>query len=120
MTKVDDYLTSLPDWQRRNLEMFRKLVHEADDSITEDWKWSVPVFVVKGKMIFAMSAFKAHTKFNFIGNGAKLADPHHLFNGGLESKQSRGIDLREGDPVDTEKLTHLIKSSLDLVSPLTK
>jgi hypothetical protein len=82
-------------------------------TISEDVKWHVPVFILDGKMVFAMSAFKAHTKYNFIHNGASLADPDALFNNGFDSKKSRGIDLREGDGIDIDKLKTLIKSSID-------
>ena len=47
-------------------------------------------------MYFAMSAFKENTKYNFMINGARLEDPDKLFNNGLDSKVSRGIDMREG------------------------
>jgi hypothetical protein len=42
-----------------------------------------------------------------------LADPDALFNNGFDSKKSRGIDLREGDGIDIDKLKTLIKSSID-------
>lgn len=110
--KIDTYLAGLPDWQRENLELFRKLVHEVVPDATEDWKWSVPFFMLDGKMLFAMSAFKHHTKYNFIANGALLKDPHKLFNNGLESKTSRGIDLREGEEIDESHLKKLILDSV--------
>jgi hypothetical protein len=112
--KIDSYLASLPQWQKENLITFRKLVHSADSSIQEDWKWNVPVFLLNSRMIFAMSAFKAHTKYNFILNGAQLSDPDKLFNNGFESKKSRGIDLKENYKIDTAKLLSLIKQSLKL------
>ncbi|MEO5949506.1 MAG: DUF1801 domain-containing protein [Candidatus Saccharimonas sp.] len=112
MEKIDAYLSSLPDWQRINLELFRKLVHEVSPDMTEDFKWNVPVFVLGGKMIFAMSAFKMHTKYNFIANGAMLKDPKKLFNNGLDSKKSRGIDLHAGETIDKVALTELIRSAI--------
>lgn len=112
MEKIDGYLRALPDWQRANLELFRNAVHEVEPSIVEDLKWNVPVYLLKGKMIFAMSAFKAHTKFNFIGNGAYLDDPKKLFNNGFDSKKSRGVDLREGETVNETDLKALINSSI--------
>ena len=112
MEKIELYLNSLPDWQQTNLELFRKLLHEASPNIVEDFKWNVPVFLVGGKMFFAMSAFKAHTKYNFIGNGASLEDPKTLFNNGLDSKKSRSIDLREGETIDVVALKSLIKAAV--------
>jgi hypothetical protein len=69
----------------------------------------VPTFIENKKILFAMSAFQKHTKFNFIYNGAVLSDTNKLFNNGLESKKSRAIDLREGESVQKEKLIELVK-----------
>ena len=112
MEKIESYLTSLPDWQRANLTLFRRLVHEVAPEVTEDFKWNVPVFVLGGKMAFAMSAFKAHTKYNFMKNGALLDDPDKLFNNGFDSKTSRGVDLREGETISEPKLKALIEASV--------
>lgn len=112
MEKVDSYIASLPDWQRANLEFFRAVIHEVDPEIVEDFKWNVPVFLHNGKMYFAMSAFKAHTKFNFIGNGALLKDKNKLFNNGFDSKKSRAIDLRERENVSEDGLKALIAESV--------
>jgi hypothetical protein len=111
--KIDAYLASLPEWQKNNLTNFRDLIHQSNEAIVEDWKWNVPVFLLDGKMVFAMSAFKAHTKYNFILNGALLDDGDKLFNNGFDSKKSRGIDLKEGDKIiDTKKLRALIDKAL--------
>ncbi|MDN5275871.1 MAG: hypothetical protein JWN33_520 [Candidatus Saccharibacteria bacterium] len=113
MDKIEEYLNALPEWQKKNLSLFRTLIHEASPSVTEDFKWNVPVFLVDGKMIFAMSAFKAHTKYNFIANGALVDDANHLFNNGFDAKKSRAIDLREDAIIDRASLKALIKASLD-------
>lgn len=109
---VDEYLQSVPAWQGKNLVLFRKLVHDVVPTIEEAIKWGVPVFMINGKMIFAMSGFKAHTKYNFILNGALLDDSDKLFNNGLESKKSRGIDLHENEEVDAKKLEALITQAV--------
>lgn len=61
-----------------------------------------------------MSAFKEHTKYNFIQNGALIDDSDELFNNGLESKKSRGIDLRENQAIDETKLEALIVQAVNL------
>lgn len=99
-----------------NLMRFRYLVHSVAPLVEEDFKWNVPVFNVSGKMIFAMSAFKAHTKYNFMANGAQVEDPNKLFNNGLDSKKSRGIDLREGQVINENALKSLIESSVNSFS----
>jgi hypothetical protein len=110
-TNTDEYLKSLPAWQAKNLQIFRDLIHQTVPATSEEIKWGVPVFIYQAKTLFAMSAFKAHTKYNFIQNGALLADPNGLFNNGFESKKSRGIDLREGETVNSEQLQELIASA---------
>jgi hypothetical protein len=112
ISTVDAYITSLPEWQRDNLLIFRKSVHAVVPAIQEDFKWSVPVFLLDGKVIFAMSAFKAHTKYNFMANGATIQDKDGLFNNGLDSKRSRGIDLREGETINQMRLRQLIEISI--------
>jgi hypothetical protein len=106
--KVDDYLNKLPEWQSKNLITFRKLVHKVYPNINEEIKWGVPVFLLDKKMLFAMSSFKVHTKYNFIQNGALLKDNDKLFNNGFGSKKSRGIDLREKETINEGKLEALI------------
>jgi hypothetical protein len=111
--KTETYLMTLPDWQRANLELLRRLIHDSESSVTEDFKWNVPVFVFRNKTYFAMSGFKAHTKFNFMINGALLDDPKKLFNNGLDSKKSRGIDMFEGQTINEADLKALIRDSLN-------
>ena len=116
MNKVDTYIESLPGWQKEFLTIFRDIIHKEAESVQEDWKWNVPVFLIDSKPLFAMAAFKSHVKYNFIGNGALLDDPHKLFNNGFDSKKSRGIDLHEGDVPNVAYLTLLVKSALQEVS----
>ncbi len=108
---IEAYLVSLPEWQRSNLLSFRELIHEVDPGITEDWKWSVPVFIKGGKLVCAMSTFKDHTKFNFF-EGAALPDQHNLFNSGLDSKKHRSINLKEGEAVNADKLRDVIGAAI--------
>jgi hypothetical protein len=62
--------------------------------------------------------FKDHLKINFF-KGALLDDPKGLFNAGLEAKQSRSIDLHEGDKVDGRALQDLVRAAADF-KPLRK
>lgn len=108
--QIDAYIAALPEWQRESLTRFRKAVHRVAPSVEDGWKWDVPVFLVNGHLVCAMSAFAKHTKYNFFG-GAALADRDQVFNGGLESKRSRSIDLAEGGTVDTGALDRLLTAA---------
>ncbi len=109
---IDEYLAPLPAWQQDNLSVLRSIIHELLPDITEDIKWGVPVFKDGSTMLFAMAAFKEHTKFNFIHNGASLSDLDKLFNNGFDSKKSRAIDLREEEKIDVAKLAGLIDAAI--------
>lgn len=110
--EVDTYISSKPEWQQANLLLFRHAISRSGVPATETIKWNVPVFVVDGKALFAMSAFVAHTKYNFF-TGASLRN-QSLFNNGLDSKQSRGIDLRKGETIDELALLDTIREAAGL------
>lgn len=112
--QIDDYIASQPEWQKVHLIQFRTLLHKVLPEIVEDWKWSVPVFLVNNKVLFAMSTFKEHTKYNFFA-GASLSDPHKLFNNGLDSKKHRSIDLRVDEKIDLKKLEELIMEAVNSI-----
>ncbi|MGH2621170.1 MAG: DUF1801 domain-containing protein [Anaerolineales bacterium] len=105
-------IAELPDWQGKILAQLRKLVLKAEPDITEEWKWDTPVFSHKG-LVCALGAFKDHVGMNFF-KGASLKDPHRLFNGGLEAKASRSIQLREGDAINQAALLDLIRAAVNL------
>ncbi len=110
--KIEQHLSSFNDWKGELLKKLRKLIHEVDPEITEEWKWDVPVFSHNG-MVCAISAFKDHVKINFF-KGSLLKDPHKLINAGLESKKNKAIDFAEGDKIDETALKDLIKEAVDL------
>ena len=109
-SQIDDYLRGLPAWQSQLATRIRALVHEADPSITEAWKWGTPVFAHAGNVV-AIGAFADHVKVNFF-KGASLADPTGLMNAGLDAKATRAIDLREGDTFDEAAFHALVKEAV--------
>lgn len=109
--QIDKYIESLTGWQKDLIVKLRKLAHEADSEIVEEWKWDTPVFSHNG-MVCALGVFKDHIKINFF-KGASLADPDKMFNSGLEAKRTRTIDLREGDEVEEVALKVLIRTAVD-------
>jgi hypothetical protein len=108
--QIDAYIAAAPAWQRDNLVRFRSAVRRVAPTAEEGWKWDVPVFLAGGRLVCAMSSFAKHTKYNFF-NGAALADPHRLFNSGLESKKSRSINIAEGESVEAAQLDALIREA---------
>ncbi len=108
--RIDQHIKSLRDWRGETMAKLRKIVTSADSSIAEEWKWDTPVFSSNGNVV-AIGAFKEGLKINFF-KGASLPDPHHLFNGGLDAKASRTIDLKKGDRVNEAALKDLIRAAV--------
>jgi hypothetical protein len=108
--QITNHIAELADWRGQLLARLRKLILEADPTITEEWKWDTPVWSHKGNVV-AIGAFKDHVKLNFF-KGASLNDPHGLFNAGLEAKASRAIDLHEGDDINESALQDLVRAAV--------
>jgi hypothetical protein len=108
--KIDQHIAGLGDWRGALMARLRKTITSADPGLQEEWKWDTPVFVANGNVV-ALGAFKDAVKVNFF-KGAGLADPRHLFNGGLEAKASRSIDLGKGAKVDETALRDLVRAAV--------
>jgi hypothetical protein len=106
---IDKQIAGLGDWRGETFGRLRMLINEADPGIAEDWKWDTAVWTKNGN-VCALGAFKDHIKLNFF-KGASLDDPHGLINSGLDAKQSRSIDIHEGEQIDEAALQDLIRSA---------
>lgn len=61
--RVDAYIAGAAPFARPILEHLRQTVHRAVPDIEEAIKWSMPMFLYRGKIIANMAAFKAHASF---------------------------------------------------------
>jgi hypothetical protein len=107
---IDNQIAQLTDWRGPTFAQLRKLIHEADPDITEEWKWDTAVWSHQG-LVCSVGTFKKTVKMNFF-QGAFLEDPHKLFNAGLDAKKTRSIDFHEGDVVDESALKDLIRTAV--------
>ncbi len=107
---IDKQIASLGDWRGKTLTKLRKMIHDVDPEVTEEWKWNTAVFTHEG-LVLALGAFKGSVKMNFF-QGASLPDPHKLFNAGLEAKKTRAVDLHENDKIDEPAMKDLIRSAV--------
>ncbi len=107
---IDKQIASLGDWRGKTLTKLRKMIHDVDPEVTEEWKWNTAVFTHEG-LVLALGAFKGSVKMNFF-QGASLPDPHELFNAGLEAKKTRAIDFHENDKIDEPPLKDLVRSAV--------
>jgi hypothetical protein len=103
-------IRELRDWRGKKLALVRKLIHEADPAILEEWKWETPVWSHDG-IVCTGETYKQVVKLTF-AKGAHLADPHHLFNAGLTGNTRRAIDLRVQDEIDGHAFRALIREAV--------
>jgi hypothetical protein len=109
---IDDLISKLPDWRGTTFAGIRKIIHDADPEIVEEWKWmGTPVWSHNGIVCLA-NAFKDKVKLTFY-EGASLPDPDKLFNNGLEGKKWRTIDLYKDDKINENSLRILIRSAVE-------
>ncbi|MBV9595056.1 MAG: DUF1801 domain-containing protein [Actinobacteria bacterium] len=116
--RIDERIAELDDWRGRTLKEVRKLIHDADPEIVEEWKWAkatspgTPVWSHNGGVCTGESYQKV-VKLTFF-KGASLDDPAGLFNSSLDGKVRRAIDIKEGDDLDAPALTALIRAAVAL------
>jgi len=108
---IDQYIDKHDDWRGQTLAVIRRVFHEADPEVVEEWKWmGSPVWSHAGILAVA-NAHKDKVKLTF-QQGAHLPDPHGVFNAGLDGNKWRAVDLHAGDQVDKAALTELIGSAI--------
>jgi hypothetical protein len=117
---VDARIAELGDWRGKMLSRIRRLTKQAVPDVVEEIKWrkpsnpsGVPVWSHEG-MLFTGEPFKGKVKLTF-AKGASLEDPAGLFNGNLEAKVSRAIDLSEEDDIEEEEaFKALVRAAAEL------
>jgi hypothetical protein len=107
---ITNQIAELGDWRGRMLSQLRKVILEAEPDITEEWKWNTAVWT-RNELVCGAGAFKDHVKLNFF-NGASLKDPKGMFNAGLDAKNTRAIDFREGDNIHVSALKDLVRAAV--------
>ena len=108
---IDEKIKQLGDWRGKTLAHLRKLIHDADPDIQEEWKWmGTPVFSHDG-IVCTGETYKQVVKLTF-ARGASIDDPKKLFNSSLEGNVRRAIDLREGEKIDEAAFKQLIRAAV--------
>ena len=110
--QIDKRIAELADWRGDVLAKLRKIIHDADPEVIEEWKWmGTPVWSHDG-IVCVANAFKDKVKLTFY-EGASLPDPDKLFNNGLEGKKWRTIDFFKDDKINGRSLAILVQSAVN-------
>ena len=109
--RIDKMIADIGDWRGERLAEIRKLIHEVDPGVVEDWKWmGSPVWSHDGMYALA-NPHKGKVKLTFF-HGAQLRDPRKLFNSELDGNKWRAIDFREGDKINKTALKALLREAV--------
>jgi hypothetical protein len=115
---IDKKIKELTDWRGKAFAKVRKIIHEADPEIVEEWKWvkptnpGTPVFS-HGGIVCTGETYKHVVKMTF-AKGAALKDPSGLFNSSLDGNVRRAIDIHEGEAINEDALRALIRAAVSL------
>jgi hypothetical protein len=108
---ISQRIAELGDWRGPVLARIRRLIHEADPQVVEQWKWmGTPVWEHDG-IICTGESYKKLVKLTF-AKGASLPDPAGLFNASLEGNTRRAIDIHEGEEIDAAAFKALIREAI--------
>lgn len=108
---IDARIRELDDWRGETLAEIRRIIHEADPEVVEEWKWrGVPVWSHAG-IICTGETYRNAVKMTF-AHGAALDDPAGLFNASLAGGTRRAIDFHAGDRIDEKALRALLRAAV--------
>jgi hypothetical protein len=106
--RVDQFISSLPAWQKELCAKVRKLIHEAEPEIEETIKRGErPYFVLQGN-VCAFQATKDH--LNVFIYDPIAPDPEKIINQGQGNVAARSIQIYEHDSLNKEAFKNLIKA----------
>src|SRR6202453_686691 len=110
---IDEKIKELGDWRGKTLAKVRKIMHQADPEIVEEWKWRGTPVWSHGGIVCTGETYKNAVKMTF-AKGAALEDPSGLFNSSLDGNVRRAIDIHEGEKIDEAALKALIRAAVAL------
>src|SRR5581483_7292719 len=110
---ISERIAELGDWRGEVLGRVRKLIHEVDPEIVEEWKWMGTPVWSHGGGVCTGESYKQVVKLTFF-KGASLKDPASLFNSSLDGNVRRAIDIREGEELNASALKELIRAAVAL------
>lgn len=110
--RIDNFIAEHNDWRGETMARIRNIIHEVAPDVIEDWKYMGSPFWSHEGILGHGNIFKAKVKLT-LHHGAHLPDPHGLFNASLNARQSRAIDVFEGDKIDVAALKTLLRAAMD-------
>lgn len=104
--QITEYIDNAPKEQKEIMEMIRSLIHQNAKNVTEEFKWSRPIF--KSEKDFAyLQSNKSHVNLGFYKDFKKLDDPDNLLEG--TGKTMRHIKLKKVSDINSKLLSEWLQ-----------
>ncbi|MDO6391232.1 DUF1801 domain-containing protein [Pontibacter sp. BT731] len=104
--QVTDYINT-SEKHKETLEALRQLVHNTVPGVTEEFKWSRPVFRANKDFVYLKTA-KTYVTLGFF-QAEKLNDPNNLLEG--TGKDMRHIKIKNVQDIDRELLREWFRAA---------
>ena len=111
---IEGFFEKQPPALRQILEELRALIMEAAPDARSSIKWGNPFFTVKGAMVCALTAHKAHVNLAVAGPPEAFADPDHRLAGTSES--GRHLKLTDVSQIPRESVLDWVHTAAALAS----
>lgn len=111
--KIDQYLQNTQQW-RQEIEMLRELLLNC--GLEETIKWKAPCYMVEGKNVIIIQAFKEYCALLFF-KGVLMPDPHGILEKtGENTRVGRQVRFRSVKDVQNKKtiLEAYIKTAIEI------
>lgn len=108
--QIDAYIQELLPWQKEIVVKLRKIVHEADPEVIEDWKWGKPAFSHKGLLCWIW-AFQKWVSFTLY-LGSLVEDKYKIYNHGSFMDRNRSIAFTNVSQIKDKYLIEYIKKAV--------
>ncbi len=99
--RIDAYIAKAAPFAQPILTHLRALVHRALPEAEEGIKWGMPHFMLQGKNVAGLAAFKAHCAFVVHGEGRQGYDSTQADGMGAYGRISALTDLPADDELET-------------------
>lgn len=117
MTEPKGKAAPSADWRAQLINEVRSLIKQAAPGAIEEAKWKkpsnpsgVPTWSEQG-IICTVETYKDKVKLTF-AKGARISDPHRLFNASLDGNVRRAIDLKESDKLNRQAFLELVQAAI--------
>jgi hypothetical protein len=107
---IDPFFAKQPAPVRAILDPLRALIEAEAPDADASIKWGNPFFTLRGEMMLAISAHKAHVNLILAGPPGTYRDPKGLLEG--EGKTGKHLKLLVGQPVPTADARGFIQTAV--------